>query len=310
MDTAIITGANGLIGKNLVEKLSNKGYHVYAIVRNQNENISILQQLSNVEIIYCDLEEISNLEYLIENRVFNFFFHLAWEGSSGKDREDHEIQLKNVSAFCNAAKVSAILGCKKFLGIGSVVELSVHDAMINEYFRPELTAQYAFAKIASNYMSRCICTDLNISFNWAYISNLYGVGDKTNNIISYVIRHYLKNESPGLTEGNQLADFIEVSDVASALIAIAEKGNAGAAYYVGGSNIKPLKDFILQIRNKINPNLDSGLGRKSFNGQSINYSNINIDRLEKDTGFKPEISFDDGITKMINWIKNKRDVIL
>lgn len=304
MEYVIVTGANGLIGNYLTEFLSARGYYVYAVVRNRQENVDKIKSYPNVQIVYCELKDIANLDNRIEKRGFKAFFHLAWAGSSGEARTDYRLQLKNVQSFCDAAEKAINLQCKKFIGIGSVVELAVKDAIVRDDFKPELTAQYAFAKMASNYMSKCICANEDIEFNWAYVSNLYGVGDFTNNIVNYVMQSYIKNEVPELTMGSQLADFIYVSDVAEALAAIAENGRPGVSYYVGGNNIKPLKEFIVDIRSIVNPNIQSGLGRKQYNGQFIDYSRINVKQLFEDTGFSPRVSFGEGISKMFQWIVN------
>ena len=55
MKNVIVTGANGFVGSHLVRALDKKHIHVFAVVKDENENIDTIQLLENVEIVYCDL---------------------------------------------------------------------------------------------------------------------------------------------------------------------------------------------------------------------------------------------------------------
>ena len=68
---------------------------------------------------------------------------------------------------------------------------------------------------------------------WGYLSNFYGAGDNSSNIVNYLIQKYLCGQVPSLTDGSQRADFLYVSDAARALAAMGRSGRAGAGYYIG-----------------------------------------------------------------------------
>ena len=305
MKSVIITGANGLIGHYLVRELSGLGYKIYAVVRNNVEDISEIRNILNVEIVYCDLAEISKLLEIIKEKEIETFYHLAWAGSSGDLRREYKLQLWNVEKACDAVKIAYELKCKKFVGIGSVVELVLKKNILRDDFLPEPEVNYAIAKVMANYMCKSLCKQLGMEYNWAHIANLYGEGDNTKNIVNYVMQKYLSGGVPKLTNGDQFADFIYVSDVARAIALIGEKGKQGSTYYVGGNNIRPLKDFILLMRDMIDPGLESGLGKKKLNGNGVDYSDLDISKLKEDTGFVPEISFEEGIRKTIIWLKER-----
>lgn len=305
MKNVIVTGANGLIGIYLTKHLSENGVEIYAIIRNEEENIEAIRDLPGVHIVYCDLSEIDSLTEKLEVKEIEVFYHLAWEGSSGDKRADYIIQLKNANAACKAAEVAFAFKCKKFIGAGSVTELTYRDYLLLDNSKPEMTANYAIAKMTANFMCKCICNLKSIGFNWSYIANLYGVGDETQNIINVIMQSYMRGEVPLLTAGEQLADFVYVSDVAGALAAIGERGVSGTTYYIGGNNIKPLKEFVVQMRDEINSELETGLGKKEFFGRDIDFSKVNRDKLCNDTGYIPKISFNQGIRLMHQWLEGK-----
>ena len=57
MKKVIVTGANGFIGTALCRELSNQGISVIAVVRNEEENISNIENLKGLRVVYSDLSE-------------------------------------------------------------------------------------------------------------------------------------------------------------------------------------------------------------------------------------------------------------
>ena len=93
MNKVVITGASGFLGRRLVNLCLSEGLEVWAVVRNRFalENITC----PNLHVIECDLKEISRLPELVCSSPTHFI-HLAWQGSTGKERGDFEIQLRNI----------------------------------------------------------------------------------------------------------------------------------------------------------------------------------------------------------------------
>lgn len=299
----LVTGANGFVGRYLLRELSKQGYEIWSVIRNTDEDISCIAAL-HTNIVYCDLKDIDQLDKLIEERNFYCFYHLAWAGSSGDGRKNYKLQLDNAKACADAADVAARLGCKRFVGAGSVTELMYGDYLKKDGSEPEMVTCYAIGKIAAEYISKCVCVEKGIDFLWAYISNFYGAEDSTQNFINFLINNYSSGNVPTLTEGEQKADFMYVSDVARALIAMGEKGKSNNSYYIGFGQPRPLKEFVIEVKNIVNPNLDTGLGRKTFQGLDIDFEKLDYRKFFRDTGFEPTIRFEEGIKQILDWKKS------
>lgn len=123
----------------------------------------------------------------------------------------------------------------------------------------------------------------------------YGADDTTNNFINFLIRSYTRGEVPSLTSAEQFADFAYVTDIARALMYACEKGKKNTAYYVGYGHPRPLKEFIIELRNIVNEKIESGIGLKDFNGHNVDFTKIDVEKLTRDTGYRAEICFEDGI---------------
>lgn len=74
MEKAVVTGANGFIGANLIEELLSKNFIVYAIINKNRDSISQILPNQNLIIVPCSLSEIDNLINLIDDRSINYFF--------------------------------------------------------------------------------------------------------------------------------------------------------------------------------------------------------------------------------------------
>ncbi len=293
---AIVTGANGFIGRYLVKELIKSNYEVFAVVR--GKNTSSIQD-TGANIINCDLDEIEHLADLIGRQKDSIFYNMAWEGNSGEKRKDYELQLKNAKRTVDAAKVASKIGCRKFIMAGSVTQLLYRDYLRRDNISPEMVTCYAIGKMTAESLLKCISTDLKMNYCWCYISNFYGEDDPTKNFINFLIDSYQKGETPILTPANQLADFMHVSDVAKALVSLERVPNTNESLYIGYGAPKPLRYFIEVIHNMIAPNMPSGIGLKSFEGMSIDYNSIDYKKLNRLTGFVPSIAFDVGIETVI-----------
>lgn len=301
----IVTGANGFVGSYVTRALTQSGHEVWAIVRNAQSNTDNLRG-GNVHIVYCDLHEIDTLPSKITEREFDCFYHLAWEGSSGSLRADYTLQMNNAIASTHAVEAAKQLGCTRFVGAGSITELMYGDYLRQDDSRPDMVTCYAIGKLAAEYLCRCAAVENDIEFVWGYLSNFYGVGDLTQNFINFLIQTYMNGETPALTDGEQQADFTYVSDIAKGVVLLGERARAGSAYYVGYGEPRALKEYILDVKNLIAPNLESGIGQKNFHGLSVEFEKINVCKLAFETGFRPSVCFKDGIALTLDWFKTGR----
>lgn len=78
MKKAIVTGANGFVGTAICKELSQQGTQVIAIVKDENENISHIKDLTGLRIVYCELSEFKKLASIISDRDIDVMY--PWHG--------------------------------------------------------------------------------------------------------------------------------------------------------------------------------------------------------------------------------------
>ena len=106
MKGAIVTGANGFMGHHLVQTLIDNDYKVYAVIRSEESEVSCIDQLPNVKLVYCDMKNWDSLPEKIDGAQIEYVYHLAWAGSSGDLRKNYELQMENVLSTCFRQKIS------------------------------------------------------------------------------------------------------------------------------------------------------------------------------------------------------------
>ena len=302
MKKAIVTGANGFIGTALCRELSNQGISVIAVVRNEEENISNIENLKGLRVVYSDLSEFKNLNEKISDRDIDVLYHLAWVGSAGPLRGSADVQFNNIKYTCDTVKACSKMNCKRFVFASSIMEYEIEAVMATDA-TPGINTLYSSAKVSADYMARTIAGSLGVDYIRAVISNIYGPGELSPRLVNTSIRKLLNGEHCAFSAGEQTYDFIYIDDAAKTFVAIGEKGIANRTYYIGSQNPKPLKEFLCELRDQIDPNIEIGLGEIPFNGVSLTYNEFNVHAVKEDTGFVPTVSFAEGIQNTIEWIK-------
>lgn len=303
MQKVIVTGAKGFIGQHVVQLLAERNIQVYAIVRNDENNMNYFQNYESVQTILCDIERIEELPQLIKDRNIDACIHLAWDGSFGPARAEYELQVKNVKLALDTVKVLSTMRVKRFVGAGSLAEKDVLNYNLKDGTTPNAVSLYGSAKLSAQLMTKIECTKLGMEHIWCYISNTYGIGSTTNNFVMMACKKMLRKEHAAFTLGEQMYDFVYITDTARALCYATEKGKTNTSYYLGSGNPRKLKEYIRIIRDSVDPATELFLGEIPYNGISLTKEEYDISKLVIDTGYKEEISFEKGIRMTVDWLR-------
>ena len=146
---------------------------------------------------------------------------------------------------------------------------------------------------------------LEIEHIWLRIASVYGPYDRESTMINTSIDAMLKGKSPEYTKAEQTWDYLYAEDMARALYLVCEKGKKDSIYCVGSGKQRVLREYIEEIRSQVNPNLKLKIGYKDYSENQVMNLSVDISDLTKDTGFVPEIDFEEGIRRTIKWHKEK-----
>ena len=298
-----VTGATGFVGKWLVKTLVQQNNEVVALIRNLNKTSEEWSEIPAIRCIQCGMSDYEGIS--VENiGHVDAFYNFAWAATSGKDRADDKLQINNIQYACNAVRLANRLGAKRFINAGSIMEYESFYGLISEA-KPSPNSIYSIAKLTEDFMCKTLANSLGLTYINVIISNIYGVGETSVRFVNTTLRKMLNNEDIDLSDCTQFYDFIYASDAAEAICLAGNKGKNNYSYYIGNNEPKKLKEFVIQMRDSINSSSKLTFG--VFPTTSIlTYKEFNTHALSDEFGFKPKISFPEGIKLTAEWIlKNK-----
>lgn len=307
IQTAVVTGPTGAIGIALCEKLLRENVTVYAVCRPGSSRIKDLPKAAALHVVECDAKELATLQQKMEGVSVDAFFHFAWAHTIGQGRNDMPAQIENIQSTIDAVRAAKALGCQVFLGAGSQAEYGRVEGLLKSDTPAFPENGYGMAKLCAGQMSRVEAKALDIDHVWVRILSVYGPHDGPMTMISGTIRKLLAGERPALTAGIQRWDYLYAGDAADAFYLAACHGRNGAVYPLGSGQAMPLKDYIIQMRDAIDPALPLGLGEVPYGPLQVMHLQADISALQADTGFAPKTPFAEGIRRTMDWVKREQE---
>lgn len=306
MNSVIVAGATGFVGKYLVNELCKRKIRVVALVR-EGGTQKIHKDIPNSELItyvvYND-KNILELDKVIPCDRYDAFVNLAWAGVGGRERSDYELQLNNVKRALDFMQLAKKINCVKFLGISSISEYDSAVKGAKDGALLEGRHIYASAKLTTHYMAKSEATLLNIEYINVMLANLFGEEGLDSIIIHDTILKLLKKEPTSFTSGEQVYDFLYVKDAVEGIIRLIENGRNLYSYYVGSGEPRPLKEYLSYLGKLVAPDEELGFGKFSNSDVGLPIENFSIDKLVNHTGYVVRYPYEESIRGVIEYYKN------
>lgn len=285
MRTAIVSGATGFIGVNLVENLVSKGYKVIAIARPASQRLNQIPSHTNVRIIEIDAARLDELPRYINHA--DEFFSLAWEGARGTSRLDDKLQQENFNSTMSAMKTAYELGVKVFVGCGSQAEYGSSTEILTELTKEMPDTAYGRAKYACGQEGERFARNHEMQFVWPRIFSIYGPGDFPGTLLASAISNMLHNKPIECSACTQKWDYLYVKDAADALAFLSQNGSG--VYNVASGDIRELRSYLEDMKQLLHSKSELHFGPVA--GVSIQPSVQKLLSL----GWQPRFTFAKGI---------------
>ena len=308
MSKVIITGATGAIGRALIKVCIGAGYDVLAVVHRKSSRAKELESLEHCAVLRLDMEEYADgLKEMIRQGIpvkeYRLFFHLAWAASFGGGREDLSLQLKNVEASLAAVNFAKELGCEAFIGAGSQAEYGRTEGILSGATPTHPETGYGVTKLCAGQLTRLACEKSGLRHIWTRILSVYGPFDREGTLISTAVESMLARKDAAYTPCEQMWDYIYSEDAARAMLIAGERGRSGSVYVIGSGEVHKLRSYIETIARITGYTEEIGFGRRPYNDKQVMHLQADISAL-RELGFQPEVSFEQGIEKIIRWKMN------
>lgn len=251
----LITGANGFVGRNLMELLSKYELNLFGIY---HSNVAGFENDRLVDRFKIDLTDYNSLKRVLEDIKPNIIFNLASIVTATRNyslfRDMIEINLNVLYSFYDILKGKAYFDL--FINMGSSEEYGDYNGIpCEENFMEKSTSPYAVTKTAGAKFICMISKNENFPAITIRPSILFGKYQPKDKFIPYVINSLLNNEELKLTYCEQTRDFLYVERFCKLLIDLIEtrKYQFGDIYNISSGINFSLKEIVEYIKNVINP---------------------------------------------------------
>jgi len=309
----LVTGGAGFIGSNFIIYMMKK-YPDYKIVNLDKltyagnlENLKSIVNNSNYRFIQGDICDRKTIEKAMKG--CDIVVHFAAESHVDRSISGPAVFIQtNVIGTEVLLEVAQELQIKRFHHISTdevfgTLSLDNLQEKFNENTPYSPRSPYAASKASSDHLVRAFIETYNFPATISNCTNNYGPLQFPEKIIPLFIKNALENKPlPIYGKGGAVRDYLYVIDHCKAIDLIIHKGKIGETYCIGGDSEKngvEIADTILEL-------LDKPKDLKTFvedrKGHDMRYA-MDHSKITKELGWKPSVSFEEGIKKTIEWYK-------
>ena len=323
----LVTGGAGFIGSNYVRRILDG-------TLSGIESVVVLDKMTYAGIRSNLPSEISGVFQFIEGDICDqdLFKRLMAEADSvinfaAESHVDRSIEGPMEFVLTNVVGTVNLLQVAKDFWAGGENHVFHHvstdevfgslgtEGLFTEETSYDPRSPYSASKASSDHFARAFFHTYNFPIKMSNCSNNYGSHHFPEKLIPLMIHNIQNNKAlPVYGKGDNIRDWLWVEDHATAIDAIFHRGRIGESYNVGGlnewTNIKLVK-FLCQLMDK-KLNRISGNSEKliSFVGDRAGHDKryaIDASKLERELGWKPSITFEDGLEKTVDWYLENQD---
>jgi UDP-glucose 4-epimerase len=302
----LVTGATGFVGSWLVRRLLTDGHSVAALTRPARELRRIHTLLPSIVQIEGDLSCISKSRSAIQSFGPEAVFHLGWTGgNSSRFLNDPAQVYENVPGSLDLMRVAAEAGASTFVNFGSCAEYGQYCIPVRESDPALPTNLYGSAKHCVEQMGLALAPILGLRFVSLRLFWAFGPADDESRLVPSLIQKMLLGERHAMTKGEQVWDYLYIDDVIEAVVRVANTPSAKGVFNLGSGRPERLRDVAEQIARMAGDMSLLGLGDIPYGPNQVMHLQADVSRLKGATGWRPEISLEEGLKRTIAWHKEE-----
>ena len=227
-----VTGATGFIGRHLIPLLIKAGYPVTIITRDR-DNLTPFEWKDRVTAIEHDMNQ-PHINFNIPQK--SSLINLAWEGLPNyKDLFHFE---RNLPAQYRFIKTLVERGVTHVLNTGTCFEYGMKSGAIDAYDPTDPQNPYAIAKDSLRRFLTSLQSQNDFTLQWARLFYMYGEGQNPKSILAQLDTAIDNGDSVfNMSGGEQLRDYMPVTDVARDLFDLYESGKGGCFNICSGQPV-------------------------------------------------------------------------
>lgn len=307
MKKILVTGGCGFIGSEFVREGVKKGYKI--IVVDKLTYAGDIERINEVKdnIIYyqTDIVDRESIENIFNKEKPQIVVHLAAESHVDRSIMDAtpflDSNIKGTYILLDAARKNNI---ERFINISTdevYGELTEKEGQFYESTPLNPSSPYSVSKTSADMLGRAFVRTYGLPVITVRPSNNYGYWQYPEKLVPVVILKALNNEKiPVYGKGENIREWLFVSDCVNGLYKILEQGKIGEIYNLGSGQERQNIDVVKTILKIIGKPESLIEFVKDRPGHDFRYS-LNFDKIKKELDWQPQIIFDNGMEKTVKW---------
>jgi nucleoside-diphosphate-sugar epimerase len=294
LSCALVTGATGFIGRQTLSRLADRGYEVHAVGR------SAPSSEPNAFWHTADLLEPGAAKRLLHAVRPSHLLHLAWFATPGEFWSSPEND-RWVEASTILFREFAAVGGKRLVVAGTCAEYDWSSGICVEGTTPlEPATQYGRSKHLLHERTEQLARDVAITTAWGRIFFVYGPHEHPNRLVASVIGSLLRGTEARCSHGSQVRDFLHVSDVGDAFVALLDSDAVGPVNIASGSSTR-VRDLVELVAAAIGrPDLlRFGAVPAPPGDPAVLVADVH--RLRDELTWAPRFSLEEGVMQTVDW---------
>ena len=315
--TILVTGGAGCVGSNLTRKLADLGAEKVIILDNMSSAYHWnIPDRDAIQFVQGDILSDEDLKRVFKEKP-DYVYHLAAHFANQNSVDEPETDLMvNGIGILKVLEHAQLTGVDRFIysssgcgvyGLESKMPFEEHDISISLHTPYQVTK--LLGELYTNYFHNLYDVPIVI----ARFFNVFGPGEvpgKYRNVIPNFFYWAMNGQPLPITgEGTETRDWTFVDDICNGLLAMAiEEEAIGEAINLGSGQDHRVIDMANRV-NELSGN-EAGIEfkeRRNWDAKTKLLSSI--EKAKDILGYKPTVSFDDGLVKVHDWFETNWDNI-
>jgi len=300
----LLTGATGFIGSHLARLLVEQGQEVLAIIRPGADRWRIADIQRRLSFVDSDLRDATDILNQVRSWQPDICIHLGWQGWFGKPEADRNIASLRMSLALLSRMTE--LSCRRFVTAGTCFEYDLSGQRLSETSTLGPHDLYGACKKSLFEVAEHYAKLVGVSVVSARIFYAYGPYENARRLVPSIVRALLRGDIAKVTPGEQVRDYLHVSDIASAIWTVAKSDVVGAVNVASGEPIT-----IAQIARRIGQLLEKPdlihLGALPYRADEPMHILGDATVLRERLAWVPRFNIDSGLAETIHWWRQRVD---
>ncbi len=323
MRNILITGGAGFIGSHVVRLFVNiyPEYRIFNLdvltYAGNLENLKDVETKENYTFLHGDITDEVYINAIFSKYQFDSVIHLAAESHVDRSITDPlafaKTNILGTMVLLNAFKNLWQNNWKDKLfyhvSTDEVYGSLGENGLFTETTSYDPNSPYSASKASSDHFVRAYGETYGMPYVISNCSNNYGANQFPEKLIPLFINNIINNKSlPVYGDGKYTRDWLYVNDHANAIDLVFHQGENNETYNIGGfnewQNIDLIKELCFQMDVKLGR--EEGTSEqliiyvKDRPGHDLRYA-IDASKINKELGWKPSVTFEEGLSKTIDW---------